>query len=291
MTQNLFNPEFFRKLERVRFHFFKGREEKGANAMAPWESGEGLEFHDYRGYAAGDDLRYLDWNAYARLGKTFLKRFRKEEGTRLTLLLDVSFSMRLGRPSKLDCAKLIAGGLGVVAFGLGARVDLRFSSGLSRGQVFEGRDSMAAFLKILEASKEQGISLDVLRALDKVEKIAKRQEIFFLSDGLDLEPAMERLRHLRCKGHEVNFIQILGSAEMDPPWDGDCVLVDSETGERKNLSLALPVKENYRRRFDSFLEFLDRFAKKHGIKMTRVYAEEPFEDSLLRIFASRTRQG
>ncbi len=76
--------------------------------------GQSVEFADFRNYVPGDDLRFIDWNLYARLDKLFLKLFLEEEDLHFYGLIDTSSSMNFGRPSKLDYAKELAAALGYI---------------------------------------------------------------------------------------------------------------------------------------------------------------------------------
>ena len=110
----LLNVEFLRRIDRLRIRsrgVFRG-EFKGERRSL--NRGTGVEFADYRVYEIGDDLRYVDWNVYARLDRLFIKLFRAEEDLPINILLDNSKSMGFGQPTKLACAKQVAAALGYV---------------------------------------------------------------------------------------------------------------------------------------------------------------------------------
>src|SRR5882762_4040510 len=96
------------KLELVSRKIFRGRM-KGERRSK--RKGQSVEFADYRNYVAGDDLRFIDWNTYARLDKLFLKMFLEEEDLHFYALVDASPSMTFGEPSKLHYAKQLAAAL------------------------------------------------------------------------------------------------------------------------------------------------------------------------------------
>ena len=110
----MLDPAFLRKLERLSLvakKVFTGQL-KGERRSA--KRGTSVEFADYRNYSLGDDLRYVDWNTYARLEKLFLKLFLEEEDLHVYLLVDASASMQFGEPSKFDYARRLAAALGYV---------------------------------------------------------------------------------------------------------------------------------------------------------------------------------
>ena len=118
----LLDPDFLRRLEQLTLiskRIFLGRL-KGERRSS--RRGASVEFADYRNYTTGDDLRYVDWNTYARLEKLFLKLFIEEEDLHVYLLLDTSESMLYGQPSKLDYARRVAAALGYIGLSSFERV-------------------------------------------------------------------------------------------------------------------------------------------------------------------------
>src|SRR5258706_46120 len=113
-SQELLSADFLTQLERLSLlsrRSFRGRV-KGERRSP--RKGISVEFSDYRPYGVGDDLRYVDWNVYARLDRLYLKLFVDEEDLCLHLLVDASASMGFGEPSKLDYSARLAGALGFV---------------------------------------------------------------------------------------------------------------------------------------------------------------------------------
>ncbi len=114
----LLTPELLAALERLELaprKVFRGRL-KGERRSK--RRGESVEFADFRSYVPGDDLRFIDWNTYARLERLFLKLFLEEEDLHFYALIDASASMGFGRPSKLHYAKQIAAALGFIGLQL-----------------------------------------------------------------------------------------------------------------------------------------------------------------------------
>lgn len=105
----LFPPEFAATLERLRLAALKalGGGLREGHRLGAYKGGQ-LEFHGHRNYVPGDELRYVDWNTFARLGKPYVKEFAREEAGVLHLLLDATPSMALGRPSKWNFARRVA---------------------------------------------------------------------------------------------------------------------------------------------------------------------------------------
>ena len=111
----LFDSDFLKKLEYLSLvsrRVFRGSLLAQRRTM---QFGAGIEFADHREYTAGDDLRYLDWNVYARHGDLLLKRFQEEEDLHVYFLLDCSRSMGFGKPPKFDLARQVTAALAYIA--------------------------------------------------------------------------------------------------------------------------------------------------------------------------------
>src|SRR2546421_1434540 len=113
-SQPLLEPDFLARLEQLELvskKIFLGRM-KGERRSK--RKGQSVEFADYRNYVIGDDLRFLDWNLFARLDKLFIRLFMEEEDLHFYVLLDNSLSMDFGNPTKLRFAKQVAAALGFI---------------------------------------------------------------------------------------------------------------------------------------------------------------------------------
>src|SRR5689334_6132591 len=123
-TAPLISPELLAQLEQMELvsrKVFRGRM-KGERRSK--RKGQSVEFADFRPYVPGDDLRFIDWNLYARLEKLFLKMFFEEEDLHVYVLIDASMSMDFGEPTKLRYAKQLAGSLGFVGLCRADRVKI-----------------------------------------------------------------------------------------------------------------------------------------------------------------------
>src|SRR6202140_3602759 len=113
-AQPLLDPQFLARLEQLELvsrKIFLGRI-KGERRSK--RKGQSVEFADYRNYVVGDDLRFLDWNLFARLDRLFIRLFMEEEDLHFYVLIDSSLSMDFGKPTKLHYAKQVAAALAFV---------------------------------------------------------------------------------------------------------------------------------------------------------------------------------
>ena len=149
--QELLPPDLLAHLERMELvsrKIFRGRM-KGERRSR--RKGQSVEFADFRNYVPGDDLRFIDWNLYARLDKLFLKLFLEEEDLHFYALIDASRSMSFGEPSKLDYAKQLAAALGFIGLCRADRVRISFLSS-DRHQPSPYSAGVAAFGECLTTS-------------------------------------------------------------------------------------------------------------------------------------------
>src|SRR5579859_2149884 len=123
-TRPLFEPGLVKVLESLTL---AGRRVPSGKTAGQWRSrasGSSVEFSDYRTYAPGDEFRRIDWNAYARLERLFVRLYRAEEDLALAVVLDASASMAWGKPSKGRLAAQLAGALALIALHSGDRVQV-----------------------------------------------------------------------------------------------------------------------------------------------------------------------
>ncbi len=159
--------------------------------------GQSVEFADHRQYSPGDDLRFLDWNIYARLDRLMIKLFLEEEDLHIYLLLDASASMDYGRPNKFRYAQRVAAALGYIGLVNMNRVGIgTFSSTLDR--VFRperGRKNLKKLVAFLEQTPCGGRT-DLGAAFKRFALEHSRQGIVvILSDFLDRKGYQDAVRY------------------------------------------------------------------------------------------------
>ena len=278
-----FTPEFLAQLERLTLasrRIFRGRV-KGERKSP--RRGHSVEFCDYRAYGVGDDLRYVDWNAYARLDRLHVKLFVDEEDLCLHLLVDASASMDFGRPTKLDYAVRLAAALGFVGL-VGLE---RVGVGILRDRAAEGwppargRNQFPVLLDFLTGVRATGPT----RLNDAIAAYALRSResglAVVISDLLDPAGYEAGLRALMERRFDIHLIHLLAPEEMNPELAGDFRLTDSETGEVRELSVDREALRAYRERLHGFLERVEGFCRAQEIGYHRVITDTPVEAFVL----------
>src|SRR6516162_8667251 len=186
-TEPLLDPQFLARLEQLELvskKIFLGRM-KGERLSK--RKGQSVEFADYRNYVVGDDLRFLDWNIFARLDRLFIRLFMEEEDLHFYILLDNSLSMDFGTPSKLRYAKQVAAALGFIGLVNMDRVVIEaFNDGLVQSlPAARGRRSLWRMFDFLQKMEPAGPS-DLQKALKSFTlKCSSKGIVVLLSDLMD----------------------------------------------------------------------------------------------------------
>jgi uncharacterized protein (DUF58 family) len=318
-----FDERFLRKLESLVMMLRRSSRvalgQVRANRMSK-RVGAGLEFADHRDYAAGDDLRYLDWNLYGRLGRLALRLFQEEEDLTIEVLVDASASMSVGSPPKVDLALQVGAALAYVGLANLDRVAVtalgdaggereRASSSPGTRNGFPdppatgsaGR-SPASPNASLPPARGKGAILPILRMLDGVDAagrtalapavrafLASRQRrrrglAIVVSDFYDpagYRAALDLLRHHRL---ETVAIQVSAPEEVSPTLHGDVRLRDVETGETRELTVSPAVLAAYTKRREALVRGLEGFCRERAIPCFSVQSDQPFDAVVLRMF-------
>jgi uncharacterized protein (DUF58 family) len=284
----LLTPELLRKLEQLRIcvrRAFAGRIR--GERRSP-RKGASVEFADFRNYVRGDDLRYLDWNAYARLERLFLKLFVEEEDLSVYVLIDRSHSMAFGEPPKLLYAARAAAALGYIALcGLDRVILASFSGRLDRVMTpARGRGAAGRLFDWLEQLGAEGPTQSAASLREFALRSKRPGLAVVISDGFDPGfPAS--LRALLHRRFEMTFLHLLADSELQPDFVGDLKLVDSETGEEREITVTQGLLRNYQRGLDEFCGGIERFCLRYGMSYVRCSTSYPFDDLILRYLRRR----
>lgn len=281
---SLLEPAFLRKLETLTLNTRKiyGGQMRGERRTH--KRGSSVEFADYREYSAGDDLRYVDWKAYGRLGKLFVKLFREEEDLSVHILLDNSKSMNFGAPvTKAQYAIRVAAALGYIGLREFDRVTVSAFSDVSCQKLpaLRGRSSVVQYFRYLEQLPMPSGKTSFSNALRRyAERESSPGIAIVCSDFLD-DGVKDGLNALLARRYEVVMIQILDPQEVEPVLAGDLRLLDSETNEELSVSISPFMLNEYRARLDDLVAQLNGMAQRHAMEYVRLTTQTDFEDALL----------
>lgn len=257
--------------------------------------GFSFEFSEHREYTKGDDPRHIDWRAYCRSERLYVKQYEEETNLRAYLLVDASASMGYGsgKLSKLEYACYLASALaylmvrqqdsvGLVAFDRDIRTFLAPGS------------TPAHFKRILGQLEavEPGEQTDLPATLHSLASHLKRRGlIIVISDLLD-DPSgiMRGIRHFRHKQHEVIVFHLLDHAELTFPFDRLADFRDLETGERLQVEPSA-LREEYLNVVERFIDQYRRDCADSRVDYLDIDTETPYDRLLLQYLTKRARLG
>jgi len=255
------------------------------------------EFAEYRAYTPGDDLRHVDWNLFARTERCYLKRYRGETNSQLTILLDASNSMNytsgqpaFGPPTKMDYSRYLAASLFYLAIH-----NQRDAAGLI---VFD--DEVRDYIR---PSTRQGQMHRLLSGLERAEPVARTnlakplahfQELLhrrgiaiIISDFYESPESIVRtIEPLRFHGNEVVLFHVLDPKEIRPELRGPAILVDLETDERLEV-IPEYARTDYRRKIDHHIEQLRSRTRAAGMDYYLLVTDQPLDSALRDYLAIR----
>jgi uncharacterized protein (DUF58 family) len=283
----LFEPRFLRVLESLQL---AGRRVLAGETVGQWRSraaGSSVEFADYRTYAAGDDYRRIDWNAYARLERLFVRIYRAEENLALAVLLDSSASMAWGHPQKARLAARLAGALSFIALRGDERVDLATCAG---GGIAErlpnliGQVGIWPMWRFLERLAYAGVT-DLDASLGTYARQLRRSGmVVILSDLLSPNGYQQGIDALLGRRQDVVLIQILAPDELVPPADlvGEWRLLDVEASSPLEATITPSVVRAYRRLIERYTQEAADFCRRRGVTYLLLRSDTDVEEVLLR---------
>ena len=278
-TSSLLSPELLAQLERLELvtrKVFRGRM-KGERRSR--RRGQSVEFADFRNYVPGDDLRFIDWNLYARLEKLFLKLFLEEEDLHFYALIDASASMDFGEPTKLHFAKQLAASLGFIGLCRADRVKIE-ALGAARtqpGPVLRGRQSLWRMLEYVERV-EPGLNLPLATSVkDFCLRNSGKGILVLISDLMDKSGYESALRFLLAQDLDVYVIHVLSPEELEPAVKGDLKLVDCEDHDIAEITVSRPLLDRYRRTLAAFIDGAREFCTRRGIKYLMTSTQTPVD--------------
>jgi uncharacterized protein (DUF58 family) len=252
------------------------------------------EFAEYRAYSPGDDLRHVDWNAFARTERAYLKRYRGETNSLLTVLLDASNSMNFSshKVSKMDYARYAAASLfylaihdqrdaaGLIVFDDDVRNYIRPST--RQGQI-------SRLLHGLELAEPRART-DFAKPLHHFQEFLRRRGIvLIISDFYETpERIIRTIEPLQFHGNEVVLFHVLDPQEIRPDLGEPAVFIDLETREEMEITPEY-TRDNYRKKIAAHLAALRDRARGAGMDYHLLVTDQPL-DGALREYLS-IRQG
>ena len=254
--------------------------------------GFSVEFSEHREYAPGDDVRHLDWVAYARSDRYYIKQYEQETNLRCYILLDSSGSMDYrydGGVTKFQYGCYLSACLaylmarqqdmvGMVAFDS----EVRFH--MPPGSAPAHLDRLFTTLETLKPGKTTAIA-ETFHHL--AERIAKRGLIVIISDLYD-DPAnvMRAIQHFCYKKHQIILFHVMDQAELDFPFRKTTTFVDRETGQKVQVD-PRTVRDAYQGELQAFISRYRTECRDRNIEYVQTSTSTPYDRMLLNYLARR----
>jgi uncharacterized protein (DUF58 family) len=255
--------------------------------------GSSVEFAEYRKYVPGDDLRRLDWRAYGRSDRFFVKEFEADTNLRCCLVVDTSGSMGFGSAgaSKLEYARRIAGALGHLALQQGDAVGLACVAGGIVRNVPPRRNPshLMTVFDVLEQTEPHGQTQLVPVLHELAETIRQRALVVIISD-LFVEPDELRscFQHLRFRRHDAAIFHLLDPRELGFDFRRPMRFLDMEGGP-SIFAEPNEIAERYHKAVSTYLADLHQVVLESAVDYHRVTLDEDYEQVLIRFLVGRTR--
>jgi uncharacterized protein (DUF58 family) len=292
LANRAFDPEFLQRLDALVLGTKRARTVRAGRRTVGRVLGSGIEPENFREYSTGDDLRFLDWNAFARLDDLTVRTFRAERQIEVTIIIDTSASMGVPESDdKLGLASVIGAALAYVAMGENDPVRLAAFGGGHRARLqttrfHQRRESFFAFRPFVSGLKCEGntrlsaVATEFLRAPHHAGIVVLVSD--FLVNPGDYESALSQLVAAR---HEVKVVHVMGDRECVGSYPPGAYRVrDCETGELREVTFSARESEVCRRRVEEHAGRLRSFCDRRGIVYSRAFGASNLDSIINREF-------
>lgn len=284
MEDRLLDSDFLKKLNGFKLNTNIILNKGYSGERKSKSKGDSVEFSDFREYTPGDDFRKIDWNAYGRFEKLFIKLFMEERESLINIFLDSSKSMDFGEFNKSFISKKIALALGYIGISGLDRVNLYTieEENLQDMGYIKGKNSLNRLIGYLDNIKFNSI-YDLFKSIEK--KTYKRGISIIISD-LFTENLEDTIKYLSYMNQSIIIIHVLSKEELKPKIMGDVRLIDSETLEDKDISITPKILDAYNKNLDLYLNNVKEISRKYGcfysLISTEVSMDKILFDNLIR---------
>jgi uncharacterized protein (DUF58 family) len=285
----LLSPEFMARLDQLDVMSRKLLAGKMKGERRSKRRGQSVEFADYRNYVIGDDLRFIDWNIYARLDKLFLKLFLEEEDLSLYILCDVSKSCDFGNPNKAFYIKQVAAALGYVGLVNYNRVTIAAMNNtvVADTGAMRGRAKVNQMVDFVSKLQADGPS-DLAAACKRFALANRRKGVcVVLSDFFDKGGYENGLRYVAGGRYDLFCVQTLAPQEIEPDLQGDLKLKDIEDDDEAEVSITQPLIKQYKSNLNAYCLALKDYITRRGGTYLFSSTAVPFDTLVLNYLRER----
>src|SRR3954470_2449870 len=288
-SSQLIDPSFMSRLDQLDILSRKLLAGKLKGERRSKRRGQSVEFADYRNYTIGDDLRFIDWNIYARLDKLFLKLFLEEEDLALYILIDCSKSADYGTPNKFRYMQRVAAAIAYIGLVNYNRVAL---CAVSNGVVADtgamrGRRRVSQMGDFLDKLKPQGPSYMAEACRRFALQHRQKGVCVVLSDFFVKEGFASGLRYVSGGKYDLFTVQCLSPQEIDPGLQGDLKLRDVEDDDLAEVSITQPLMKQYKANLNAYCLAVKEYVTRRGGTYLFASTAVPFDTLVLNYLRER----
>lgn len=258
----MLDKSFLSKLNGLRLNYTLSINKGYSGGRKSKAKGSSSEFSDFREYIPGDDFRKIDWNAYGRFEKLYIKEFMEEREVLVNIFLDTSKSMDFGEPKKSAILKNIALALSFISLNNLDRVNLYYHQGseIKESGYLNGKNSLNKSMVLLEELEFQN-KTDFFSIINKR---PYKSGISVIISDLFTDGFEDIVKYLSYMNQKIIVLHLLEKRELKPDFIGDLRLIDSETLAGDDISISGPILTSYEKTLKSFIQNIKEICKKYG---------------------------
>jgi uncharacterized protein (DUF58 family) len=285
----LLDPSFMARLDQLDVVSRKVLAGKLKGERRSKRRGQSVEFADYRNYVVGDDLRFIDWNVYARLDRLFLKLFMEEEDLALYVLIDMSKSVDYGNPGKSLYIKQVAAALGYIGLVNYNRVVIAAMAEniVAETGALRGRRRVAQMIDFVSKLEPAGPSHFANACKRFALSHRQRGVCVVLSDFYDKGGYENGLRYVAGGKYDLFCVQTLSPQEIEPDLQGDLKLRDMEDDDTAEVSITQPLIKQYKANLNAYCLSLKEYITRRGGTYLFTSTAVPFDTLVLNYMRER----
>lgn len=290
-TKQKIETDFFTQLDRFTFSVRKRVSTVYAGNRPSTRSGHGIDTIGFREYDPGDALKDVDWKAYARTEKLYVRQFEEEKTLTTHILLDASKSMDYPEKgtSKFEYSAMLAAGFAYMVTKYNDRFAIStFTDEIDINKPSRGRKNLMRAIERLSELELSGNTSIGEAVIKYSREIKSRSLVILISDFMQDPESIETALH-RLSDHDLIVIQVLDPTEKVLPLQGNSKLVDLETGEEIRTYISDKFKERYTKKLDDHSARIKKTCMKVGAEFYIFTTDTPVFSAFYHTIRRRRR--
>jgi len=287
LKSQLFDSDFLKKLEQLVITSKITLVDGAAGNRKSRAKGSSVEFSDYREYSIGDDFKRIDWNAYGRFEKLFIKLFMEEREAPVHIFLDNSKSMDWGEPNKGIASRRLAAALSYISLSSYDRVSLVcLNNTVDKYKPdLRGKNSFSQILNLLENLEYSGTT-DIFNTIAKFNLKSGKGISIVISDLFTKGNLLDMINYLQFKKQEIYICHVLAPQEVEPEIGMSLRLIDIESGEFRDVTSSPDLIKSYKKVYKRFITNIEEICKKRGVNYIFMESSLPVERMVRKVVSS-----